>query len=157
MPFEPGYPHSQRRGRMDRTKGSNGSNWVGHRPGPARLWMGVGAIGAFGSISGSVSSHVTRLRSTPRHHPSLRYRGTSLIRNSPPSWDHHRTLDSPYCRVLGGGCFSWARYPCTCHCEMRDGKSGRERSVADDASLCEVTPVILHGVVCPDLGMQPLV
>ena len=30
--------------------------WVGHRPGQARLWVGVGAIGAFGSISGSVSS-----------------------------------------------------------------------------------------------------
>ena len=30
--------------------------WVGHRPGQARLWMGVGAIVAFGSISGSVSS-----------------------------------------------------------------------------------------------------
>ena len=30
--------------------------WVGRRPGKARLWMGVGAIGAFGSLSGSVSS-----------------------------------------------------------------------------------------------------
>jgi len=30
--------------------------WVGHRPGQARLWMGVGAIVTFGSISGSVSS-----------------------------------------------------------------------------------------------------
>ena len=30
--------------------------WVGHRPGRARRGMGVGAIGAFGSISGNVSS-----------------------------------------------------------------------------------------------------
>jgi len=30
--------------------------WVGHRPGRARLGMGVGAIGAFGSISGNASS-----------------------------------------------------------------------------------------------------
>ena len=33
-----------------------GGVWVGHRPGQARLWMGVGAIVTFGFISGSVSS-----------------------------------------------------------------------------------------------------
>jgi len=32
------------------------SSRTGHRPGRARLGMGVGAIGAFGSISGNVSS-----------------------------------------------------------------------------------------------------
>ena len=31
-------------------------SWVGHRPGQARLWMGVGAIVAFAPITGSVSS-----------------------------------------------------------------------------------------------------
>ena len=36
-------------------------------------------------------------------------RGTSLIRNSPLPNNHHRT----YCRVLGGGRFLCARYPCT--------------------------------------------
>ena len=30
------------------------------------------------------------------------YRGTSLIRNSPPPQDHHRALGTYYCRVLGG-------------------------------------------------------
>ena len=31
--------------------------WVGQRPGQARLWMGVGAIVTFGSISGGDASH----------------------------------------------------------------------------------------------------
>ena len=32
------------------------------------------------------------------------YRGTSLIRNSPPPQDHHRTLGvESYCRVMEGG------------------------------------------------------
>ena len=36
--------------------------WVGHRPGRARLWMGVGAIVAFAPISGSDSSDEYRDR-----------------------------------------------------------------------------------------------
>ena len=33
------------------------------------------------------------------------YRDTSLIRNSPPPYDHHRTLAIVQLRVLGGRCF----------------------------------------------------
>ena len=33
------------------------------------------------------------------------YRGTSLIRNSHPPFDHHRALDINNCRVLGWGGF----------------------------------------------------
>ena len=49
----------QCRPHMGRTKGS----WVGHRPGRARLGMGVGAIGAFGSIH---TSRVECRKSPPR-------------------------------------------------------------------------------------------
>ena len=42
----------------------------------------------------------------------LTYRGTSLMRNRPLP----RTAIGPYadafCRVVGGGVFLWARYPC---------------------------------------------
>ena len=34
-------------------------------------------------------------------HPT--YRVSSVVRNSPPSWDHHRALEAySYCRVLEG-------------------------------------------------------
>ena len=48
------------------------------------------------------------------------YRVVSLIRNSPPP---SRTTIGPqalaYCRVSGGCCFLWARYPCSQRCERR--------------------------------------
>ena len=38
---------------------------------------------------------------------AVTYRGTSLIRNSPPPQDHHRALGVwAYCRVLGRGVFT---------------------------------------------------
>ena len=40
------------------------------------------------------------------------YRGILLIRHSPPPRTTIGTQVQPYCRVLGGGCFVRARYPC---------------------------------------------
>ena len=40
-----------------------------------------------------------------------RYRGTSLIKNSPPPKDHHMALDICYCRFQGGGCFVLSEVP----------------------------------------------
>ena len=40
------------------------------------------------------------------------YRGTSLIRKRPPPSDPLGPFAQGYCRVLGGGCFLEARYPC---------------------------------------------
>ena len=41
-------------------------------------------------------------------------RGTSLVRNSPtPLGPQQGLTHSPTAWVLGGGCFLWARYPCT--------------------------------------------
>ena len=41
------------------------------------------------------------------------YRGTSLIRNRPPPRTTLGTWAYAFCRVLGGGSSSGARYPCT--------------------------------------------
>jgi hypothetical protein len=45
VPLAPRYSQGAKRGK-----------WEGHRPGQARLWMGVGAIVAFAPVLGSVSS-----------------------------------------------------------------------------------------------------
>jgi len=40
------------------------------------------------------------------------YRGISRIRKHPSYCNHHRTLAKACCRVLGGGAFLRAKYPC---------------------------------------------
>ena len=54
--------------------------WVGHRPGQARLWMGVGAIVAFAPILGSVSSEEnTGTKICEQHMPSPCGLGSSEV------------------------------------------------------------------------------
>ena len=60
------------------------------------------------------------------------YRGTSLIRNSPPPQEHCMALGMCFRRVLGKRCFLCARYPCTA------GAHGRalRRALGREISLC---------------------
>ena len=44
------------------------------------------------------------------------YMGTSLIRKRTPRWAISGPYVLAYHRVLGGGVFSWARYPCRTGC-----------------------------------------
>jgi len=65
------------------------------------------------------------------------HRGTSLIRNCPPPWDHHRTLGIWSCGRVLGGAFSYGRgSPVGCDCRNQHaGECWGERDQFRGTSL----------------------
>ena len=103
--------HSGTALRSRRRRPSSGHLWVGHMPGQARLWVGVGAIVTFGSISGSVSSDEYKDRFTLWHWCDGAWRP-----GIPTPLEHYRRPVFGSFRSQGGvrglGAFLSARYHC---------------------------------------------
>ena len=84
--------HSGTALRSRRRRPSSGHLWVGHMPGQARLWVGVGAIVTFGSISGSVSSDEYRDR----------FASMAQVRRAMAARDPHTTVGLSQIALLEG-------------------------------------------------------